>query len=86
MLGDFLRMNLEDLFDKDFNNAAYNAEQLLEGYTVALLAKEVIIETESRTEKEILVTAGLKPGDTVIISGIMALKEGAPLNVTLPKN
>ncbi|MBA4154125.1 efflux RND transporter periplasmic adaptor subunit [Flavobacterium sp.] len=49
-------------------------------------AKEVIIETESRTEKEILVTAGLKPGDTVIISGIMALKEGAPLNVTLPKN
>ncbi len=49
-------------------------------------AKEVIIETESRTEKEILVTAGLKPGDTVIISGIMALKEGAPLNVTIPKN
>ncbi|HQV35137.1 MAG TPA: efflux RND transporter periplasmic adaptor subunit [Flavobacterium sp.] len=50
------------------------------------MAKEVIIETESRTEKEILVTAGLKLGDTVIISGIMALKEGAPLNVTLPKN
>ena len=35
---------LEDLFDKDFNTAAYNAEQLLEGYTVAPLAKEVIIE------------------------------------------
>ena len=50
------------------------------------MAKEVIIETESRTEKEILVTAGLKPGDTVIISGIMALKDGAPLNVTFPKN
>ena len=49
-------------------------------------AKEVIIETANRTEKEILVTAGLKPGDTVIISGIMALKEGAPLNVTIPKN
>jgi len=48
--------------------------------------KKVFIETESRTEKEILVTAGLKLGDTVIISGIMALKEGAPLNVTLPKN
>jgi len=49
-------------------------------------AKEVIIETEARTEKDILVTAGLKPGDTVITSGIMALKEGAPLNVKLPKN
>lgn len=49
-------------------------------------AKEVIIETEARTEKDILVTAGLKPGDTVIISGIMALKEGAPLNITLSKN
>ena len=35
---------LENLFDKDFNNAAYNAEQLLEGYTVAPLAREVIIE------------------------------------------
>ena len=35
---------LEDLFEKDFNNAAYNAEQLLEGYTVAPLAREVIIE------------------------------------------
>jgi membrane fusion protein (multidrug efflux system) len=49
-------------------------------------AKEVIIETEARTEKDVLVTAGLKPGDTVIISGIMALKEGAPLKITLAKN
>lgn len=35
---------LEDLFDKDFNKAAYNAEQLLEGYTVAPLVREIIIE------------------------------------------
>lgn len=50
------------------------------------MAKEVIIETEARTEKEILVTSGLKVGDTVITSGIMALREGAPINVTLNKN
>lgn len=50
------------------------------------MAKEVIIQTEARTQKEILVTAGLKVGDTVITTGIMALKEGAPVNVKLLKN
>lgn len=46
-------------------------------------AKEVIIETSTRTEKEILVTAGLKARDTVIVSGIMSLKVGAPLKITV---
>ncbi|WP_291119242.1 efflux RND transporter periplasmic adaptor subunit [Flavobacterium sp. UBA6135] len=50
------------------------------------LAKEVIIETSNRTEKEILVTSGLKVGDTVITSGIMAIRNGAPLNINLSKN
>lgn len=50
------------------------------------MAKEVIIETGTRTEKEILVTAGLKAGDTVITSGIMSLKNGAPLKITVTKN
>lgn len=49
-------------------------------------AKEVIIETGTRTEKEILVTAGLKAGDTVITSGIMSLKNGGPLKITVTKN
>ncbi len=35
---------LENLFDKDFNNAAYNAIQLLEGIDVCDTAKEVIVE------------------------------------------
>lgn len=35
---------LENLFDKDFNRAAYNAEQLLEGIDVCDTAREVIIE------------------------------------------
>jgi len=35
---------LEELFDKDFNKAVQGAEELLEDYIVAPLAKEVIIE------------------------------------------
>lgn len=49
-------------------------------------AKEVIIETSTRTDKEILVLSGLKKGDTVITSGIMALRNGAPLTVKLTKS
>lgn len=44
-------------------------------------AKEVMIETSSRTEKDILVTSGLKEGDTVLTTGIMTLKEGSPVKV-----
>jgi membrane fusion protein, multidrug efflux system len=46
-------------------------------------AKEQIIETGTRTEKEILVLSGLKPGDTVITSGIMALKNGTSLQLKI---
>ncbi|MFN3641216.1 MAG: efflux transporter periplasmic adaptor subunit, partial [Flavobacterium sp.] len=49
-------------------------------------AKEVIIETSVRTDKEILVLSGLKKGDTVITSGIMSLRNGASLHVKLNKN
>jgi len=35
---------LEALFEKDFNKAVQGAEQLLDGYNIALVAKEVIIE------------------------------------------
>ena len=35
---------LEALFEKDFNKAVQGAEELLNGYDVALVAKEVIIE------------------------------------------
>lgn len=48
-------------------------------------AKEVIIETGNRNEKEILVTSGLKIGDTLITSGIMAVKPGADVNVNILK-
>ena len=35
---------LEALFEKDFNRAVQGAEELLKGYEIALIAKEVIIE------------------------------------------
>lgn len=44
-------------------------------------AKEVMIETSTRTEKDVLVTSGLKAGDTVLTTGVMALKEGSKVKV-----
>jgi membrane fusion protein, multidrug efflux system len=46
-------------------------------------AKETMIETETRTEKDVLVTSGLQPGDTVLTTGIMMLKEGSPVKVAV---
>ena len=45
--------------------------------------KEVLIETSTRTENQILVTKGLKPGDTLITNGIMSLKPETPVQVKL---
>ncbi|MBV8255113.1 MAG: efflux RND transporter periplasmic adaptor subunit [Chitinophaga sp.] len=42
-------------------------------------AKFVIVETGIRDENSVQITSGLKPGDTVITSGILQLKPGAPL-------
>lgn len=47
------------------------------------LAKEVEVETGARTANSVRVTSGLKPGDTILTSGVMILKEGAPVNVKL---
>lgn len=46
-------------------------------------AKEVKVETEDRTEKSVLITSGLNPGDTVLTTGIMTLKEGLPVKVNV---
>ncbi len=46
-------------------------------------AKAVDIKSEIRTPKDIIVSAGLSKGDTVIISGIMALKPGSPVKVKI---
>ncbi|MBK0383289.1 efflux RND transporter periplasmic adaptor subunit [Pedobacter sp. SD-b] len=51
-------------------------------------AKLVDVKSDIRTDEDILVSDGLSVGDTVITSGIMAIKEGAEIkvNVNKPKN
>lgn len=44
-------------------------------------AKEVMVETATRTDATILVLSGLKAGDTVITSGVMSLKDEIPVKV-----
>ncbi len=45
------------------------------------MAKEVMVETATRTDASILVLSGLKAGDTVLTSGVMSLKEETPVKV-----
>jgi membrane fusion protein, multidrug efflux system len=44
-------------------------------------AEEVMIQTGVRTEDKIQVLSGLKPGDTLIVTGIMQLKKGSSLKI-----
>ena len=44
-------------------------------------AKEVVVETATRTDASILVLSGLKAGDTVITTGVMSLKNETPVKV-----
>lgn len=48
-------------------------------------AKEVKVETATRTDASILVLSGLKAGDTLLTSGVMTLKNEAPVKVALAK-
>ena len=48
-------------------------------------AKEVIVETGARTNENILITSGLKVGDTVLTTGVMSLKDGVPVKVKILK-
>lgn len=49
-------------------------------------AQEVKVEATTRTETDILITSGLQAGDTVLTTGIMTLKQDAPVKVRLPKS
>ncbi|MBF4472108.1 MULTISPECIES: efflux RND transporter periplasmic adaptor subunit [Flavobacterium] len=46
-------------------------------------AKEVMVEATTRTDASILILSGLKAGDTLITSGVMSLKNDAPIKVTV---
>jgi membrane fusion protein, multidrug efflux system len=46
-------------------------------------AKEVMVETTTRTDSSVLILSGLKAGDTLVTSGVMSLKNDAPIKVTI---
>ena len=46
-------------------------------------AKEIIVETATRTDANILILSGLKAGDTVITSGVMSMKNDTPVKVNI---
>lgn len=48
-------------------------------------AKEIVVKTGARTDKDILITSGLKAGDTVLTTGVMTLKDGMPVIVQIKK-
>lgn len=49
-------------------------------------AKQIKVETGSRTDSSVRVISGLKPGDTILTSGVMSLKEGVPVQVKFEKS
>jgi membrane fusion protein (multidrug efflux system) len=46
-------------------------------------AKEIMVETATRTDASLLILSGLKAGDTVITTGVMSLKNDTPVKVTV---
>lgn len=46
-------------------------------------AKEIRVETTTRTDASVLVLSGLNEGDTLITSGVMSLKNDAPVKVKI---
>lgn len=44
-------------------------------------AKEIMVEATTRTDSSILILSGLKAGDTLVTSGVMSLKNEAPIKV-----
>ena len=49
-------------------------------------AKEVMVEATTRTDSSILILSGLKAGDTLVTSGVMSLKNDAPIKVKVSKS
>jgi membrane fusion protein (multidrug efflux system) len=47
------------------------------------LAQEVKVEAITRTDADAIITSGLKNGDTLIIGGVMSLRNGTPLQIQL---
>ena len=48
-------------------------------------AKSVMVETLARTDKDVVITSGLKIGDTIITTGVMSLKDEADIKILIKK-
>lgn len=46
-------------------------------------AAEAIVQTTSRTDKDLLILSGLQAGDTVLTTGVMSMKEGTSVKVKI---
>ena len=46
-------------------------------------AKEIMVETATRTDASVLILSGLKAGDTILTSGVMSLKDESPIKVKI---
>ena len=46
-------------------------------------AREVVVETGARGDSTVRVLSGLKAGDTILTTGVMALKNGTPVSIDL---
>ena len=46
-------------------------------------AKAVMVESDIRTDENVLITSGLKAGDTLLTTGMMSLKDGTPVKVNI---
>lgn len=44
-----------------------------------------MVETGARTDKDVLVLSGLKAGDTVLTTGLLTLKDDAPVKAVVTK-
>src|SRR5690606_17175787 len=57
------------------------------GKTVFVLkdgkAREIVVESGARNNDDILITKGVHVGDTVLTSGVMSLRDGNPVKVSL---
>ncbi len=49
-------------------------------------AKQIEVQTGSRTDSLVRVISGLKAGDTILTSGVMSLKDGTPVKVDFKKS
>jgi len=47
------------------------------------VAQDQIVETINRTDKEVIVVSGIKEKDTILISGVMSLRNGSPVQVKI---